>query len=424
MTTTKSQQHAYLRGGEAAQSAQANEAQDMELSIVMPCLNEREAIAECVREARKSIERAGVRGEVLVVDNGSVDGSPDLARAAGARVVQESRRGYGNAYLRGFREALGKYIIMADSDGTYDFSLVPEFLQRLREGHEFVNGSRLRGETSGEAIPFLHRYVGVPLLTWMLNRLSGARFSDAHCGMRAFTRDAVKRMSLASPGMEFASEMIFRAARTGLRSCELPIPYRPRKGESKLRTFSDGWRHIRFMLLWSPTHLFFIPGAAMLATGMLVLLALVWGKLQIAGQTFDMHYMVIGSLLAILGFQVAALGVYGRTLALSMGILHNDPLIRWGQRHLTLEKGLLAGALATAGGLSLLLWIVMRWVQLDFSFDATNVWRPALFGLTLVVIGAQTVFSSFFLSLLGMRIPAAASEQVAEPGTKPYPHYI
>lgn len=315
----------------------SDEDDEPEVSILMPCLNEADAIGECVAEAKQTLIAANIKGEILVVDNGSTDGSPQIAEAAGARVVHESRRGYGSAHLRGIKEARGKYLIMGDSDGTYDFTLIPEFLKRLKEGHEFVNGSRIRGEMDDGAIPFLHRHIGVPVLTWTLNVLSGANFSDAHCGMRGFTREAALRMGLSSPGMEFASEMILQAARENLRTTEMPIPYRLRKGESKLRTFSDGWRHIRFMLLHSPTHLFIMPGAAMLMIGMVMMPALVGGRLEIGATSFDIHYMVVGSMLAMVGYQLAILGISARMYALSIGLFRHDLLIARGMRYLNLS---------------------------------------------------------------------------------------
>jgi glycosyltransferase involved in cell wall biosynthesis len=236
--------------------------EELEVTVLMPCLNEESAIPTCVREAMQALDAAEIVGEVLVVDNGSIDRSAELAREAGARVVYEPQKGYGNAYLRGFKEARGRYVVIEDSDGTYDFSLVPQFLEHLRNGCEFVNGSRTKGDISPGSMPFLHRYVGVPILSWLLNRLTGAKFSDAHCGMRGFIREAVEKMELRTSGMELASEMILQAARANIRTAELPISYRARKGESKLHTFSDGWRHLRFMLLYSPTHLFALPGVA------------------------------------------------------------------------------------------------------------------------------------------------------------------
>jgi hypothetical protein len=369
----------------------------------MPCLNEESGVAACVHEARKALEEANVKGEVLVIDNGSADRSADLAQAAGARVVYERQRGYGNAYLRGFKEAKGQYIIIGDCDGTYDFSKVPEFLELLKDGYEFVNGSRTKGSISPGAMPFLHQYVGVPILSWVLNKLGGTKLSDAHCGMRGFTRSAMEKMELRTSGMEFASEMILQAARANLRIAELPIPYRQREGTSKLRTFSDGWRHLRFMLLYSPKHLFAIPGALSLIIGLAMLLILVWGRVQIGSMSFDIHYMVVGSLLALLGFQVLATGIFGLTYANLVGIIRDDYLVSWGKRHLTLERGLLLGSCLVAMGLGVLTWILISWLERGFGTQPTGTFlRPALLGMTLLSLGAQTIFGSFFLSLMVM----------------------
>lgn len=376
--------------------------EELEVSILMPCLNEAEAIADCVTEAKQTLIRENISGEVVVIDNGSTDGSPEIAIAAGARVVRENRRGYGSAYLRGISEARGKYLIMGDSDGTYDFTMIPEFLKLLKEGHEFVNGSRIKGDMDDGAIPFLHRYIGVPVLTWILNRLSGANFSDAHCGMRGFTKEAALKMGLTSPGMEFASEMILQSSRAELKTTEMPIRYRTRKGESKLRTFSDGWRHIRFMLLQSPTHLFIAPGVFLLVIGMAMMLALVGGKLEVAGLSFDIHYMVVGSILAVLGFQIASLGLSARIYALSIGLFRRDALITKGMNILSLEKGILLGSLTAGAGLAILASILIRWLM--WGFDSGGMLRPSLLAMTLVVIGVQAVFSSFFLSLLSMKL--------------------
>jgi hypothetical protein len=244
-----------------------------------------------------------------------------------------------------------------------------------------------------------------PVLSWLLNRLCGAKFSDAHWGMRGFIRETIERMELRTSGMELASEMILQAARANLRTTELPIPYRARKGQSKLHTYSDGWRHLRFMLLYSPTQLFAIPGTASFVFGLIMLLALVWGKVQIGELSFDIHYMVVGSLLTLLGFQILALGMYGRMYAYSIGVLRDDPLISWAKCHLTLERGLAAGSGIVAIGIGLLAWILATWVSGGFGFPSSGpLLRPALLGLTLVLIGTQTIFSAFFTSLLAMKL--------------------
>ncbi|MGB2695138.1 MAG: glycosyltransferase family 2 protein, partial [Dehalococcoidia bacterium] len=239
----------------------------LDVSVVIPCLNEVETIATCVAKAKRSMEDANLRGEVIVSDNGSDDGSPEIAEAAGARVIRTSERGYGNAYHAGFAAAHGRYIVMGDGDDTYPFELTAEFIESLDQGADLVMGSRLKGKIHKGAMPALHRYVGNPILTGILNVMYRSGVSDAHCGMRAFRREALERLDLRMPGMEFASEMVIRAAKEGLDVREIPIEYRPRRGESKLNSFRDGWRHLRFLLVHSPTHLFLLPGLILLALG-------------------------------------------------------------------------------------------------------------------------------------------------------------
>ncbi|MBI2761649.1 MAG: glycosyltransferase family 2 protein [Chloroflexi bacterium] len=375
-----------------------------EVSIVMPCLNERESIAFCIERAEAALRDLNVSGEIIVADNGSTDGSADIARALGAVVVDQPERGYGNAYLMGFASARGRYIVMADADGTYDFSQLPRFLDLLRGGYDFVTGDRTGGHTGAGAIPPLHRYVGVPLLTGLLNVVSGARVTDAHCGLRAFTREALDAMDLHTGGMEFASEMIIKAVRNGLKVGEVPIDYHPRIGESKLRSFPDGWRHLRFMLLYSPTHLFLIPGMAMLAAGLLILTALVGGPIRIGALFFDFHFMVLGSLLALVGLQVGCLGIYGRSYAMSQGMIRQDRLISRLAPHCTLERGLILGLAVMSAGFAMLLGILITWIGDGFGLRDGILIRPALLGMTLVAAGTQILFSSFFVSLLFIKV--------------------
>jgi len=391
-----------LRGGPV--EAPSEDGIDLYVSVVMPCLNERDSIAHCIEHARAVLEEHGLRGEIVVADNGSTDGSAEIARSLGAVVVHEPERGYGNAYLRGFASARGKYIIMADCDGTYDFTQLPQFLALLAEGYDLVTGDRTAGKASAEAIPLLHRYLGVPALTWLLNVVSGTRVADAHCGLRAVTREALDTMELRTGGMEFASEMIVKAARCQLKIGEVPIDYHPRIGESKLRSFPDGWRHLRFMLLYSPTHLFLFPGLVMLATGLLTMLSLVWGPVRLGRLFFDYHYMVLGSLLVLVGLQVGGLGVYARSYALSQGLIREDRLIGGLGTHFSLERGLLLGLAVMGLGVLLFIGILMAWLVQGFGLRDGILIRPALLGMTLVAAGTQIVFSSFFLSLLSTQV--------------------
>jgi len=368
-----------------------------EVSVVMPCLNEAETVAQCVREAREALARGGLEGEVVVADNGSTDGSPALAEAAGARVVPASVRGYGAAYFAGIAAARGRYLVLGDADGTYDFDDVPAFVAKLREGNDLVLGSRFAGTILPGAMPWLHRYIGNPVLTGMLGLFFGRRVSDAHCGMRALTREAHERLQLRTTGMEYASEMIAIAIRREMRLAEIPITYHPRAGESKLRSFRDGWRHLRFMLLLSPTPLFIVPGLLGIVSGLAGLGALLPGPLRVGAMSFDFHFMFLASALAILGVQLVGLGVSAKLYArreLELGDRWLALLTRW----FTLERGLLAGGAILAAGVGINAAILMDW--LAAGRGTLFAVRPALVGLTLFVIGVQVVFGSFFISVL------------------------
>lgn len=369
----------------------------IEVSVVMPCLNEAATVGACVIKARAALERAGLHGEIVVADNGSTDGSPALAEAAGARVVPVPVRGYGAAYLGGLAAARGQYLVMGDADGTYDFDDIPAFVAKLREGCDLVVGSRFAGKILPGAMPWLHRYIGNPILTGILGVFFGQRVSDAHCGMRALTREANTRMNLRTTGMEYASEMIAMAIRQGLKVGEIPIVYHPREGESKLRSFRDGWRHLRFMLLLSPTPLFLAPGLAMIVVGLAVLMALLPGPLRAFGMNFDFHFMFVASALAILGVQLVVLGLAAKAFARAE--LHvKDRWLAFLDRWFTLERGLLTGAGILSAGLGVNTWILAAWLKAGRG--TLFAVRPALVGLTLLVMGAQLVFGSFFISVV------------------------
>ncbi|HEX7941925.1 MAG TPA: glycosyltransferase family 2 protein, partial [Gemmatimonadaceae bacterium] len=277
------------------------------VSVVIPCLNEAENIVECVTKAREALARNAIAGEVVVADNDSEDGSRELAEAAGARVVHEPRRGYGSAYRAGFAAAQGEFIVMGDADLTYDFDEIPRFLAELQDGADMVIGDRMKNIHPG-AMPWLHRYVGNPLLSGFLNLLFRTGISDAHCGMRAVRAEALPQLALRTTGMEFASEMVIRAAKEDLDIRQFPIEYHPRGGESKLSSFRDGWRHLRFLLVHSPNHLFILPGAVMALLGALVALT-VLARVDIFGRQWDIHALIGGSLLMVVGTQVVALGL-------------------------------------------------------------------------------------------------------------------
>ena len=368
------------------------------MSVVIPCLNEAETIARCVSLARSALEDNGIPGEVIVVDNGSDDGSQDLATDAGARVINEPRRGYGSAYLAGFAGATGDYIVMADADLTYDFGDIPRFVEQLDAGAQLVIGDRMDNIHPG-AMPALHRYVGNPVLSGTLNLFFRTGVKDAHCGMRGFRRDVLPQLDLRTTGMEFASEMVIRASKEDLDIRQFPIEYHPRGGESKLSSFRDGWRHLRFLLIHSPTHLFVIPGAAMAVVGALIGLG-VLSDVRVLGRSWDIHTMVAGALLMILGTQVMALGL----CAHAYGTYFMGEKDRWFdamRSRFNLEHGLLLGGGFILAGVAAAVWIVGRWV--DRGFGELSEQRLAVLAATLLIVGVQIFFSSFLLSILGLR---------------------
>jgi glycosyltransferase involved in cell wall biosynthesis len=370
------------------------------VSVVIPCLNEAENIEECVARARFVLRERALPGEVIVVDNGSDDGSAALARAAGATVVEEPRRGYGRAYLTGFDVASGDYIVMIDADLTYDFEEIPNFVQELDDGAELVMGNRMQNIDPG-AMGFLSR-IGNPILSGFLNMVHGTPVHDAHCGMRAVRRDVLPSLDLRSTGMEFASEMVIRAAKVNLAVRELPIELHVRGGASKLSPFRDGWRHLRLILVYSPTALFIVPGCVLVALGALMELT-VFANVSMFGRSWFLHTLIVGSAFVIVGAQVVGLGLCGRVYGLYiMGV--RDPWLERMARRLRLEHGLLLGGAVLLAGLALGGVVIGRWAARGFGTLGEE--RLAIVSMTLSVTGIQIVFTSFLLSLLGLRRPA------------------
>jgi glycosyltransferase involved in cell wall biosynthesis len=368
------------------------------VSVVMPCLNEEENIEMCVTRALAVMAREGIDGEVVVADNCSEDRSAEIAARAGARVVSEARRGYGSAYLAGFAAARGRYIVMLDADLTYDFEEIPRFVAQLDAGAELVMGNRMDNIHPG-AMPWLHRYVGNPALTGVLNLFFATGVKDAHCGMRAFRREILPALDLRTTGMEFASEMVIRAAKERLDIREVAIQYHPRGGESKLSSFRDGWRHLRFLLVHSPTYLFIVPGAVMTLLGALLAIT-VLARLDLLGRTWDIHVMIAGALLMIVGTQVTALGL----CAHAYGTYFMGAKDRWFdamRARFRLEHGLLLGGAITLAGIALCAYVVIKWIDRGFGHLAEE--RIAVLATAIVVIGIQVFFSSFLLSILGLR---------------------
>jgi glycosyltransferase involved in cell wall biosynthesis len=373
--------------------------QDLTVSVVIPCLNEADSIEECVTRALTALEQNGISGEVVVSDNNSTDGSGDIATAAGARVVRETRPGYGSAYLAGFAAARGRYIVMADADLTYDFFDIPKFVEKLDGGADLVMGDRMDNIQPG-AMPWLHRYVGNPVLSGILNFFFRTGVRDAHCGMRGFRREILPQLDLRTTGMEFASEMVIRAAKEKVRIEQFPIEYHPREGESKLSSFRDGWRHLRFLLVHSPTHLFVLPGAIMAVLGALISLIVVTQLNIVFGREWGLHAMIAGALLTVVGTQVVALGL----CAHAYGTYFMGEKDRWFDKmraKYRLEHGLLLGGAITLVGLALAAVIVVQW--LDRGFGQLSEERLAVLAATLVIVGVQVFFSSFLLSILGLR---------------------
>lgn len=370
---------------------------NIDISVVIPCLNEAEGVGVCVEKAIGAFERMGVKGEVVVADNGSTDGSPEIAEKAGARVVHESRPGYGSAYLAGFAAAKGKYIVMGDADDTYDFSKIDEFVDKLDEGYEMVIGNRMDSIQPG-AMPWLHQYVGNPVLTRVLNIFFRSGVRDAHCGMRAFRRDALDRLKLRTPGMEFASEMVLRSSRAGLKVADIDIDYHPRIGESKLNTFSDGWRHLRFLLIHSPTHLFLVPGAFLFVFGLIAMLTVLTG-VDLFGREWDLHAMIAGAMMSIAGSQIVSLGLSAK----AYGVYHlgeEDALHDRFDGRIRLEHGLMAGLAVVLTGFAITAYVVIKWFGADFGTLSEQ--SLLVFGMTLGVLGLQLIFTSFFMSIVGM----------------------
>jgi glycosyltransferase involved in cell wall biosynthesis len=368
------------------------------VSVVIPCLNEAENIQACVHAALEAIVRMGVQGEVIVADNDSEDDSARLAEEAGARVVVERRRGYGSAYLAGFAAARGRYIVMADADLTYDFKEIPRFVDALAEGAEMVIGDRMENIQPG-AMPWHHRYIGNPVLTGLLNLFFQTGISDAHCGMRALRREVLPRLDLRTTGMEFASEMVIRASKENLRIAEFPIEYHPRGGESKLSSFRDGWRHLRFLLVHSPTHLFIIPGTVLAGVGTAIVV-FVGAGLDVLGRAWGLHALIGGALLMIVGTQVLALGLcahaYGTYF---MG--EKDAWFDSMRARFRLEHGLLLGGAFMLVGVVMGAIIVATWIA--HGLGSLSDEKLAVIAATLLIVGIQIFFSSFLLSILGLR---------------------
>lgn len=371
----------------------------MDISIVIPALNEEGIVGKTVKSVPvKKLKEHGLETEIVVVNNASTDNTAQEATDAGARVILEEKRGYGNAYLRGFREAKGDIIVMGDADGTYPFETTYEFIQPLLNGDaDMVMGSRLKGDIQKGAMPALHRYVGNPFLTWLLNALFKAGISDAHCGMRAIRKDALKKLNLHSPGMEFASEMIIEAARENLNIAEIPITYYPREGDSKLSSFADGWRHLRFMMLYRPTPFLLGPGLVVLLLG----ISLVIG-VSLLGQS-RMHSLILGSLLVIIGYQMLLAWMHFGAFGETYGVNRSSGAVNKYLSYHSLGREMLLGVVLLVIGLGIGINVLLSWSAVGFGglFQTLN----AMMALIFFILGIQTIFSGIFVSLMLLNSP-------------------
>jgi glycosyltransferase involved in cell wall biosynthesis len=385
--------------------SQANDA-EIEFSIVMPCLNEAETLAICIQKAQGSLAENNVTGEIVIADNGSTDGSQDIAAGLGARVINVSAKGYGSALMGGIAGAQGQYIIMGDADDSYDFSALGPFISKLRAGNQLVMGNRFRGGIAPGAMPPLHRYLGNPVLTTIGRIFFRSPCGDFHCGLRGFSKEAILNLDLQTTGMEFASEMVVKATLQRLRIAEVPTTLSPdgRTRAPHLRSWRDGWRHLRFLLLYSPRWLFLFPGALLMLLGLLTMLWLLPVPRVVAGVTFDVHTLLYAAAAIIIGFQAILFAVFTKVFAISEGLLPPDKRLDSLFRYITLEGGLIVASLLILAGLAGTAYSYWFWDQLSFgNLDPARTMRIVIPAVTALTVGFQTLFSSFFLSILGLR---------------------
>ncbi len=370
-----------------------------ELSIILPCRNEEQALPICLNQIRQVIKKHRLNAEVIVSDS-STDSSPEIARKNKIRLIKHNKQGYGIAYLEAFKHAKGEYVFIADADCTYDFNEIPIFLKFLKQDYDFIIGNRFSGKMQKNAMSFSHRYIGNPLLSFILRLFFKTNIKDSHCGMRAISKTALDKLNLQTTGMEFASEMIIKAINHKLRIKQLPIAYYSRKGTSKLNTFSDGWKHLRFMLLYSPLFLFFIPGLIFFLIGFETLLWFYFTNPIIGGIRFQFHPMFISSLLTITGYQLIFFTFFAKTYS-TTHLQEKSPALDRLYKYLNLETGSILGFLLSLTGFIIFIFILIQWINTDFG--ALNQVKNSIFALTLIILGIQTIFSSFMLSILGIK---------------------
>ncbi len=382
------------------------EPEGIEVSVVMPCLNEAETLGSCIGKAQRALSEANIAGEVIIADNGSTDGSVEIAERMGARVVNVRVKGYGNALMGGIAAARGLYVVMGDADDSYDFGHIPRFVEQLREGADVVMGNRFRGGIEKDAMPALHRYFGNPMLTRIGRLFFHSPVGDFYCGLRGFRKDAYERMGLRTTGMEFATEMVVKATLLRLRIAEVPTTLSPdgRSRPPHLRTWRDGWRTLRFFLLYSPRWLFLYPGMALMLAGMVLGLWLLPSPRLVGSVTFDVHTLVYAAAFVLLGFQAVAFAVFTKFFAISEGLLPADPTLDRLFQYITLEVGLAVGGGLTIAGLATSAYAVGAWGSQHFgALDYSHTMRLVIPAVLLLTLGAQTIFASFFMSVLGLR---------------------
>ena len=384
-----------------------------EISVVMPCLNEAETLGACIQRAADALRENHIAGEIIIADNGSTDGSIQIAESLGARVVHISAKGYGNALRGGFLAARGRYLIMGDADSSYDFSQIPRFLEKLRQGNEVVMGNRFQGGILPGAMPPLHRYLGNPVLTGIGRLFFHSPSGDFHCGLRALSRDAFLRLDLRCDGMEFASEMVVRATLLRMQIAEVPTTLAPdgRSRAPHLRTWRDGWRHLRFLLLYSPRWLFLYPGIFVIALGLLATVWLLPHSRTVGHITFDVHTMTFATMLVMVGFQAIAFAFFAKILGVTQGLLPADPRLETAFRYIKLETGIVAGSLLVLAGFSASAFAFAHWYNLGFGpLDPAQMERIVVPAIAALTLGFEVILASFFLSLLGLtrREPVAA----------------
>jgi glycosyltransferase involved in cell wall biosynthesis len=374
----------------------------VEVSVIIPCLNEAQSIGACVDKALAAFRAAGITGEVVVADNGSNDGSVEIAERHRARVVHIAERGYGNALRKGIDEARGRFIVMGDADDSYDFSEVPRFVAKWREGYELVMGNRLRGQIKNGAMPWHHRYIGTPAMSALLNLFFGAGIGDVNCGMRGFTKDLYGRLDLRTTGMEFASEFVIKAAKIGAKLTEIPITlWADKRGRPPhLRSFRDGWRHLRFMLLYAPNWLFLLPGTLLALLGVALVFWLLPGPRQLGRVVLDVHTMVFGMMFSLVGVQIVFIGLFAKVFSYAERFSPSQRSLEHWLKHVRLEQGLMVGALLALFGAGGAVWVLWKWAA--SGFGPLYEIRVVIFFSLWLLLGVQVVFSSFFLSMLGI----------------------